>query len=170
MLWEDRAVRKSPGWINIDKPTENFSWNYDSSPACDGDCAWRDKVFTVDDWDKLCIQHCGNIDTMLAEVSQRQKRGVSTAAAATASVSSAAVVSADDRHALLAAGSRLLKRVDHSSVRSTQRLEEAAPSDSQGTVDLYFHRRFAGNVLRRATANAFESKHRPRWPSHRLAF
>ena len=136
MLWEDRAARTSPGWINIDKPTENFSWNYDSSPACDGNCAFRDKVFTVDDWDKLCIQHCGNIDTMLAEVARRQKRGAAIGAAATAPSSSATSVSAEDRHELLAAGSRLLRRVEHTAAPRRQSLVEAepAPSDTQGVL------------------------------------
>jgi hypothetical protein len=136
MLWEDRAVRTSPGWINIDKPTDNFSWNYDSSPACDGNCAFRDKVFTVDDWDKLCIQHCGNIDTMLAEVAQRQKRGAAIGAAVTASSSSAAYVSAEDQRELLAAGSRLLRRVEDTDAPRRQSLEESEPAapNAEGIV------------------------------------
>ena len=101
-LWEDRAARSSPGWINIDKPTENFSWKNDDTPACDGKCAFRDKVFTVDDWDKMCIQHCGDIDSMLAEVSLRQRRGARAASAR----------SGQDAQ-LLAEGARLLSQVEY---------------------------------------------------------
>ena len=132
MLWEDRAVRSSPGWINIDKPTENFSWDYDSAPACEGNCAWRDKVFTVDDWDKLCIQHCGNIDTMLADVSLRQKRGAAAGAKAAGGAHAATPVSAADRHALLAAGAHLLAQVERSTMPRRQSLEAAAPPAPAG--------------------------------------
>mmetsp|Transcript_28548 Transcript_28548/g.55699 ORF Transcript_28548/g.55699 Transcript_28548/m.55699 type:complete len:253 (-) Transcript_28548:82-840(-) len=60
-------------------PQDNFSWKNEApgNPPCDtGGCAFRDKAFTVDNWDQLCIQHCGDIDAMLEAVNDRQREGV----------------------------------------------------------------------------------------------
>merc|ERR1711998_521486 len=59
---------------HVDLPTENFSWKWDSgAPSCEGQCAFRDKVFTVEGFDQLCLQHCGEIDEMLKANAKKQK-------------------------------------------------------------------------------------------------
>lgn len=66
-------------------PVEHFSWKNESpsdidKPACDTNgCAFRDQYFTVDDWDQLCLQHCGDIDALLNTVQERQQGGVQAA-------------------------------------------------------------------------------------------
>lgn len=63
-------------------PVEHFSWKNEAptDPPCDTNgCAFRDQYFTVDDWDQLCLQHCGDIDALLKEVQGRQQGGVQLA-------------------------------------------------------------------------------------------
>jgi len=52
---------------HVELPTDNFSWKWGSpnDPPCKDGCAFKDEVFTVDGWNDMCIQHCGEIDELL---------------------------------------------------------------------------------------------------------
>jgi hypothetical protein len=65
---------------NVELPGENFSWKKESgAPQCEDGCAFKDKVFTVDGFDQLCMTHCGEIDAMLRAASKDQRKGAELA-------------------------------------------------------------------------------------------
>jgi len=65
---------------HVDLPTENFTWKKESgAPQCEDGCAFRDKVFTVDGFDQLCLTHCGEIDGILKDASKGQRKSIELA-------------------------------------------------------------------------------------------
>jgi len=66
---------------HVDLPTEYFSWKKESgSSQCEDGCAFQDKVFTVDGFDKLCLTHCGEVENaILKDASKGQRKGIALA-------------------------------------------------------------------------------------------
>ena len=65
---------------NVELPSDNFSWKKESGePQCEDKCAFRDKVFTVEGFDQLCIAHCGEVDAILRAASKGQRAGIQLA-------------------------------------------------------------------------------------------
>jgi len=69
---------------NVDYPKDIFTYkNAGPNEICPDECGFRDKFFTVEDFDKLCIQHCGDIDSIIEARAKNSQANVQLASRAT---------------------------------------------------------------------------------------
>jgi len=84
---------------NVDYPKDIFTYkNAGPNEICPDECGFRDKYFTVEDFDKLCIQHCGDIDSILEARAKYSKANVQLASRATQQLLAAKATSKLDQN------------------------------------------------------------------------